>query len=999
MIFSEFFFIIICIFTMFDKLKSLFDPSKKALNKMLPIIELIDGFEAEHEVKSFEEIKNRMNEIRKELSQLADEIPAKYKSSLKAAGKDSDYVKKEEALKAKLLEYLPEVYSSVREVLKRDTNKRHYKVQMQAATILAQGYKLTELKTGEGKTLVFQLPAALYGLTGRGSHVVTVNDYLAKRDGEYAGHIMSKLGITVGVITPQQSYKFISNEEVKNYKNEEDAKQADKQNISNPGDCEGINLLACSKKETYACDIVYGTNNEFGFDYLRDNMVASLDKIVQKELYFCIVDEADSVLIDEARTPLIISAAAEESNELYLRFARIVPKLKVEIDYTVDEKARSVMLTDEGAEKMEKLLGVKNIWQDYKLAHHLENALKAMELYKNDTHYIVKNGEVLIVDDFTGRVLAGRRYSEGLHQAIEAKEGVAIKRESKTLGTITFQNFFRLYKILSGGSGTIMTEAEEFYKIYNLESIEGPTNRPVIRKDHHDRVFKNKEAKFNAVVKEVIEINKTGQPVLVGTSSIDDSEYVSKKLEKRGVEHEVLNAKQHDREAQIVANAGKKGAITVATNMAGRGTDIKLGGKHSSKEEYNEIIKLGGLAIIGTQRHESRRIDNQLRGRSGRQGDPGMSRFYVALDDDIMRIQGGEMVQKVMEMTNLPEDVPIESGIVGKSIETAQKRMEGMHFDSRKTVVEYDDVVNQQREIFYSRRRRNLEEIETVEKLVKKNPKDVNLEILKPVADILWEKLEPEISHIVNLHFIGDRNDDIDREKIVEDYLDLANDNLIVNAAKDLLPTKDSAKEQLSNLIEDKKPEEIVEILLNVTRKIFDSKIIEFGNDITVVAKMLLFRTMDELWTEHLDAMKALRDGIGLRGFAQQDPLVEYKNEGFGIFDRFISSIDSQVARRILKVKKVVGPLYAEEQQVKTNEDAVKDVSTGTREMITSAIKQPSTQQPLKTEPQKTIVKDSNIGRNDKVTVRYSDGTIKEDTKYKKVEADIKTGLCTIIKR
>lgn len=963
--------------------KNLFDPSLKALKGIEPTIAQIDEFEQAHESLSVEDIKQRISVIRNEIKRLSDEIPNEFKTSLKAKGKDAEYVRKEEALKSKLLEYLPEVYSLVREILKRESGIRHYKVQMQAATILAQGYKLTELKTGEGKTLVFQLPAALYGLTGRGSHVVTVNDYLARRDGEYAGHVLSKLGLTVGVITPQESYRFISNDEVEIYKGEESGKIAKKQKIANPGDCEGINLLSCTKKESYACDIVYGTNNEFGFDYLRDNMAMSIEDIVQKELYFCIVDEADSILIDEARTPLIISAPAEESNDLYVKFARLVPRLSKETDYTVDEKAHSVTLTDIGAEKMEKLLGVTNIWQDYKLAHHLENALKAMELYKKDTHYIVVNGEVMIVDDFTGRVLEGRRYSEGLHQAIEAKEGVQIKRESKTLGTITFQNFFRLYKILSGGSGTVLTEAEEFYKIYNLESIEIPPNRPVNRTDYLDRVFKNREAKFNAVVEEVIEIHKKGQPVLVGTSSIDDSEFVSKKLERRGITHEVLNAKQHEKEAHIVANAGKKGAVTVATNMAGRGTDIKLGGKMATDVEFGEIIELGGLAIIGTQRHESRRIDNQLRGRSGRQGEPGMSRFYVALDDDIMRIQGGEMVQRVMEMTNLPEDVPIEAAMIGRSIETAQKRMEGMHFDSRKTVVEYDDVVNQQREIFYSRRRRILDHIDN---------KENSAELVK----YFWEKLISEVKFIIDSHFVPDREDSIDRDKLAEDFLDLAVDSFFGQTSPDLFESSNDVRTKLKELVANKKSNEIEELLIKIAKNAFDAKINEFGDDISSVAKMIVLRTMDDLWTDHLDAMKALRDGIGLRGFAQHDPLVEYKNEGFEMFDHFIASIDKQVARRILKVRKIVGPLMVEDRQMNTNESEIEQKATPTTKRINDAINNQSN--PIRTEGQKTVQVDNTIGRNDKVTVIYNDGS-KVEAKYKKVENDIKSGKCKIVKK
>lgn len=983
-------------------IKKLFDPSRKTIKTVKPIIEKINALEPEFEKKSDDEIRELIKNFRSKLKPLIDDIPEIYKSSLKAPGKDKDYVAKEENIHKILLSYLPEMFAATRESLKRKVGYRQFDVQMIAAAILAQGYKLTENKTGEGKTLIFQLTAALYGLTGRGSHVVTVNDYLARRDGEYAGHILNMMGLTVGVITPESAYRFIPDEDVVKYKGDDLKESIEKQQIKNPGDCEGLNLLQCTKREAYSCDIVYGTNNEFGFDYLRDNMVMSTEDIVQRELYFCIVDEADSILIDEARTPLIISSPAEQSNELYVKFANLIPKLKKDEDYTVDEKAHSVFLTDEGAVKMEKLLGVKNIWQDYRLAHHLENALKAYELYKLDIHYLVRNGEVHIVDQFTGRVLEGRRYSEGLHQAIEAKEGVEIKRESKTLGTITFQNFFRLYKILSGGSGTVMTEAEEFYKIYNLESVEVPTNKPVNRIDYNDRVYKNREAKFNAVANEVVELNKKGQPVLVGTTSIEDSEYLSKLLENIGVEHQVLNAKYHERESKIVANAGKKGAVTVATNMAGRGTDIKLGGKHATDEEFEEVINIGGLAVIGTQRHESRRIDNQLRGRSGRQGEPGFTRFYVGLDDEIMRIQGGEIVQRIMEMTNLPDDIPIEAGIVGKTIETAQKRMEGMHFDSRKSVVEYDDVVNQQREIFYSRRRRILEEIESADKQMEEGKSiDVNNSEL---AKQFKERLDLEVALLTSKHFIDDRKDEIDRVKVIDDFMDLAPDQQIDNAVKDLgMNVKgNSIKEHLLSLVEVKQQQEIVEILTKVSDKLLNDKLEEFGKEVTLVAKVLFLRTMDQLWTDHLDAMKALRDGIGLRQFAQQDPLVEYKNEGFEIFDNFIATIDTEIARRVLKLQKVVRTAPEPVEQMQTNEDQVKDVNSGTREMMSSVRKvlnKTQNEGPIRTEPQKTITKSMDIGRNDKVDVRYSDGREEKNVKFKKVENDVKYGKATITKR
>jgi preprotein translocase subunit SecA len=919
---------------MLNFVKKLFDPSKKAIAAAYPTVHKINALEKEYEKKSIDEIKQLIADIKTELKPLVDAIDSKYKNSLKVTGKHPKYVSQELKVKEKLLSRLPEVYAAIREVTKRNAGIRHFDVQLLASSILALGYKLTELKTGEGKTLVFQMPAALYGLTGRGSHVITVNDYLAKRDGEYAGHILSQLGITVGVVTSEGAFKFIPNEEVKNYKDEEKGKIAVEQKVTNPGDCEGLNLLECDKTEAYGCEVVYGTNTEFGFDYLRDNMTNSIKAINQTELYFCIVDEADSILIDEARTPLIISAPAEQSNDLYNQFAKLVPRLVKEKDFTVDEKAHHVALTDNGAEKMQKLLGVPNIWQDFRLAHHLDNALKAQYLYNKDKHYLVRDGQVYIVDEFTGRILDGRRYSEGLHQAIEAKEAVEIKRESKTLATITYQNFFRLYKILAGGSGTLMTETEEFYKIYNLECIEIPTNRDMSRMDMMEKVYRDMNAKFNAVVEEVIEIHKSGRPILIGTSSIEDSEEVSRRLEAKGIEHEVLNAKQHEREAKIVANAGKKGAITVATNMAGRGTDIKLGGKDATKEEREEIVKLGGLYIIGTQRHESRRIDNQLRGRSGRQGEPGTSQFFVSLDDEIMRIQGGDAVKRLMTLTNIPDDMPLQAGLIGRSIENAQKRMEGMHFDTRKTVVEYDDVVNQQREIFYSRRRRLLEEIE---KAI--DPENTTKE--KQIGSLqnqLKEKLNNEIKKIIDIHFMDSRDDFIDVQKLISDFVNLANDELInkhtVEIYQDNVSLNYPVSENLLKLLDKKPKQEIEHILTKIIDKAFEGKMSEFGEDIPTVSKFLVLKTMDELWTDHLDYMKDLRDGIGLRGYAQQDPLVEYKNEAFDIFDKFINNIDSEIAKRVLKVQKVVVPRREILQQTTDTENN----NSGNLQKILSAV-------------------------------------------------------------
>ncbi len=914
--------------TMINKLFSkLFDSNEKQIKAAQPTVDKINALEKELEKKKLEDFQKRIEKMREELDELVAKVPEEDKQSVRTPEKGKDFPKYEIAIQDKLQEFLPEVFAMIREVTKRKMRKgdkfiRQFDVQLLAATILSQGQKLTELKTGEGKTLVFQMPAALYSLVGRGSHVMTVNDYLARRDGEYAGHILSDLGITVGIITPEKSYKYIKDEDVKALKGEEAWNERKNIHVMNPGEGKGLNLIEVSKKEAYECDIVYGTNNEFGFDYLRDNMSTTRANMAQGELYFCIVDEADSILIDEARTPLIISAPAEDSNDLYKEFARVVTQLEAERDYTVDEKAHSAAITDEGAEKVEKILGVSNLWEDYRFAHHLDNALKAMALYKRDDEYLVRDGEILIVDEFTGRVLAGRRYSEGLHQAIEAKEGVEIKKESKTLATITFQNFFRLYKILSGGSGTIMTEAEEFYKIYHLDSVIIPTNRQVIRDDQGDRVYKNQEAKFTAIAEEIIERNKKGQPVLIGTTSIEKSEYLSGLLDKRGIEHEVLNAKYHEREAQIVANAGKKGAVTVATNMAGRGTDIKLGGADANDKEVKEVIDLGGLHIIGSERHEARRIDNQLRGRSGRQGEPGSTRFYVGLDDEIMRIQGGGIVQKLMEMTKIPDDMPIEAGLIGRSIENAQKRMEGAHFDMRKQVVDYDDVANKQREIFYKKRRNILV---LTEKLAAELAKDKLSDKGKDLKDQLVEKVKnlvfDEIDNVVNSHFFSDRNDSIDKKKLAQDFLDIAPDDLLKTNVEEL-------EKEISSLKED----EIADKLKDKAEKAIDKKVEDFGKDFPQVVKTYYLQAMDEGWTEHLDSITDLRHGIGLRGYAQRDPLVEFKNEAFHLFDKFMRHIDGNFSRIILKVRRVVQS-DTQPVEIKTNANEVTDVLTGDREM------------------------------------------------------------------
>jgi preprotein translocase subunit SecA len=905
---------------MFGFIKQLFDPNKTAIKQVQPVVDKILALEKDAKELKIEQMKEQADKYREELQELISQLPDEAFDNIRT---QKQLHSLEKQINDKLQDMLPTIFSYLREINRRKFNKPHFPVQLMASVILAQGNKLTELKTGEGKTQVFHLPAALYGLTGRGSHVVTVNDYLARRDGEYAGHALADLGISVGIITPQASYKFVNDADLLKVKGQEAVTEREKINVASLSDMHGINLVECPKREAYEQDVVYGTNNEFGFDYLRDNMVYRNEDRVQRELYYCIVDEADSILIDEARTPLIISAPAEESNELYSKFAQIAAKLNAEKHYVLDEKAHSATLTEDGIAYVEQLLGVKNLWEDYQLAHHLDNALKALTLYKNNEEYIVKNGEVLIVDEFTGRILPGRRYSEGLHQAIEAKEGVPIKKESKTLATITFQNYFRIYKVLSGGSGTIMTEAEEFSKIYRLDSYVIPTNRPNIRIDHSDKIYKSKLAKFNAVGDEIINIHASGQPVLVGTTTIEDSEFLSSLLDKKGIAHEVLNAKFHEREAAIVAKAGQLGSVTVATNMAGRGTDIPLGDK---------VKELGGLYIIGTQRHEARRVDNQLRGRSGRQGDPGATQFFVALDDEIMRIQGGDMVKRFMEMTKIPDDIPIQSPLVSRAIESAQKKMEGYHFDIRKRVVDYDDVVNQQREIFYLRRLG----------IVKLNNNEEDNELIK---NNIRDYLSQDIMQITSNHY-GTK------------ALSHEEKTTLINAFGNLFLEEDGKSiKKITKIVNINEIEEIEKQIIDLGNVLLDEKFNELKSNITDLYKYTTLQIMDELWTEHLDLMTDLREGIGLRGYAQRDPLVEYKNEAFDLFEKFIARINSQTLMRFLRIRAIKAP--SPQITTTTNAEQISDLLIGSREI--GADQPKGSSKPTKN----TKSKYDKVGRND----------------------------------
>ncbi|MEE9491159.1 MAG: preprotein translocase subunit SecA, partial [Dehalococcoidia bacterium] len=652
---------------MFKRLTSIIgDSNEKELKRLQPAVDKINALEPDFEKLSDDELRAKA---------------AEFKSRL-AKGESQDAL-------------LPEVFAAVREAARRKIGERHFDVQLMGGIVLHQG-KIAEMKTGEGKTLVATLPVTLNSLAGKSVHVVTVNDYLAKRDTQWMGPIYHALGVTVACIQHEAAFLFDPG-----YESEDPRLQ---------------HLRPITRRQAYEADVTFGTNNEFGFDYLRDNMVVDLSQRVQRELNYAIVDEVDNILIDEARTPLIISGAAEEATQNYNTFAKLAPRLRQEEDYVIEARTRAVTLTESGVAKMERSLNLTNLYDpaNYGLTHYLDNALRAHVLYKRDRDYVVKDGEVVIVDEFTGRLMFGRRYSEGLHQAIEAKEGVKIQRESITMATITFQNYFRMYEKLAGMTGTAATEAEELDKIYKLDVVVVPTNRPLVRDEYRDQIYKNEEAKFRAVVREIEQLHSEGRPVLVGTVSIERSEHLSQLLQKKGIPHEVLNAKQHEKEAGIVAQAGRVGGVTIATNMAGRGVDIILGGKPEGRpsddweDEHNKVVELGGLHVVGTERHEARRIDNQLRGRAGRQGDPGSSRFYVSLEDDLMRRFGGDRVKGIMEWAGFDEDTPLEHGLVSKVIENSQVKVEAYHFDIRKHLVEYDDVVNKHREVIYEEREKIL---------------------------------------------------------------------------------------------------------------------------------------------------------------------------------------------------------------------------------------------------------------------------------------------------
>ncbi|MBI4023124.1 preprotein translocase subunit SecA [Candidatus Berkelbacteria bacterium] len=765
------------------------------------------------ELKKLDSIVVAINALEPELEQLDDrEIRSRWEQT-----REMVQASPEEARAAQLDEHLPLAFACVREMSKRTLGLRHFDVQLLGGIVLHRG-TIAEMRTGEGKTLVATLPLALNALVGAGAHLVTPNDYLAKTGVQWMGPVYHGLGLSVAAIGQQgQSWRFVPTSE----------QTEEQQALTHP---DWPTLVPITRNDAYAADITYGTNNEFGFDYLRDHMVLEPRQLVQRGLAYAIVDEVDSILIDEARTPLIISAPAEESGDLYAKFATFVHQLVAEQDYQVNEKERFVSLTDEGIQKMERSLGVENIYDErtVQYVHHLEEALKAKALFQRDKDYVVKDGEVIIVDEFTGRLMPGRRYSEGLHQAIEAKEGVEVRQESRTLATITFQNLFRMYGKLSGMTGTAETEAEEFAKIYHLDVLAIPTHRDVVREDRSDLIYKTEAAKFAAIVGEVKRLREAGRPVLVGTASIEKSERLSKLLKQAGIDHDVLNAKQHEREAKIIESAGEPGRVTVATNMAGRGVDILLGGRKPGEAAspadlraweacHQAVLEAGGLAVVGSERHESRRIDNQLRGRAGRQGDPGSSQFYVSMEDDLMRIFGGERMRQLMDRLGLPDDEAIQHRLVANSIEQAQKRVEGHNFDIRKHLVEYDDVMNQHREVIYRKR----------QKIVG----------MDPVKEA-W--LHEEIEELLHEDELGQ----------------------------------------------------------------FQAKVQQVGAEtFRKLERLVYLRTIDSRWMEHLGTMQHLREGIGLKGYAQKDPLVEYKDAAFGLFERLKDDIENQIVEMLLKLE------------------------------------------------------------------------------------------------
>jgi preprotein translocase subunit SecA len=841
------------------------------------LLNLIFGSKNDREIKALMPIVARINSLEPGVTPLSDHA---------LADKTQDFKKRLDAGET-LDDILPEAFAVCREMSRRKLNMRHFDVQLIGGMILHKG-RISEMKTGEGKTLVATLPLYLNALEGKGVHLVTVNDYLAKRDAQWMGVLYHALGLSVGIIQHDASFLFDPTYEASDKRLQ--------------------HLRPCTRPEAYRADITYGTNNEYGFDYLRDNLIVSdLSQCVQRELNFAIVDEVDSILIDEARTPLIISGPTDQTTDLYYRINAIIPQLKLERDYTIEEKTKTASLTEDGNVRVEKLLGVDNMYDpaNMDLVHHVVKALQAYALYKRDVDYVVKDGEVIIVDEFTGRLMPGRRWSDGLHQAVEAKEGVKIANENQTLASVTFQNYFRMYKKLGGMTGTADTEAAEFAKIYNLDVNVVPTNRKMIRLDYADVVYRTEKEKFSAIVEEIKECHERGQPVLVGTISIEKSERLAGLLSRNGVKHNVLNAKQHEREAEIVAQAGRKGAVTIATNMAGRGTDILLGGnpdfmfkqvlyreenmpddrklavyeeiKADCEKDKQEVINFGGLHILGTERHESRRIDNQLRGRSGRQGDPGTSRFYLSLEDDLMRIFASERVSQLMLKLGMEEGVPIEHGMVTRAIANAQKKVEAHNFEIRKQLLEYDDVMNKQREVIYQHRRAVLG--------------GTNLK------DDIYDMMAGVVDSALNVYCPAEQYPE---EWDVKGLTEMMQGQF----GLDITQGKNDGGEALRDLGRDA----LVEDLKKYVREAYERKEQELGSDLMrFLEKTFMLQVIDHHWKDHLLGMDHLRDGIGLRGYGQKDPLIEYKREGYDLFAAMMERIKSDTLERLFLVQAAKG--------------------------------------------------------------------------------------------
>ncbi len=823
------------------------DPNEKYLKNLQPLIEKINSFESEFEKLSEKELKEKTVEFKARLEQ-----------------------------ERTLDDLLPEAFALIREAAKRTLSQRHFDVQLIGGIVLHQG-KIAEMKTGEGKTLAATLPVYLNALKGKGVHIVTVNDYLARRDTVWMGQIYHLLGLSVGCLNHEQSFLYDPS-----YKTPDEEKDKMRDELGSFKVVEDF-LKPCTRKEAYLADVTYGTNNEFGFDYLRNNMVYDMADISQKEHNFAIIDEVDSILIDEARTPLIISAPTNDPTEKYYHFAKLVNRLKENEDYNIDEKMKTATFTETGQNNIVEKLGF-DPWEenDITTTHQLEAALKARALFQKDKDYVVKDRKVVIVDEFTGRLMPGRRWSGGLHQAVEAKENeigghpeIEVRQESSTLATITFQNYFRLYTKLAGMTGTAVTSAEELDKVYGLDVIVVPTNKPLQRSNLKDRIYKTEKGKFTDIVREIKKINQKKQPVLVGTKSVGKNEYLGKLLEREGITHQILNAKNHQREGEIIAQAGQLGAVTIATNMAGRGVDIILGGNPVNSEEQKKVIELGGLHVIGTERHDARRIDNQLRGRSGRQGDPGSSQFFVSLEDELMRAFGGDRIKSLMGILKIPEDEPIEANLVSGAIESAQSKIEGFNFDVRKHILEYDDVMNKQRKVIYKKRRDILQESNLKERILK--------------------IIEEEIKKIVDFHCGGNYPKEWDIEEVFE-------------TIKTIFPVKDEIHTKLIEIVSNEefpvpsKKEEIVNYLIDLGKKVYGIKEQETGQEqMRKLEKIVSLRTLDLLWVDYLTNLDHLKDSVRLRAYGGQDPLVEYKNEGRKMFQRLLSMIDTNIVHTIFK--------------------------------------------------------------------------------------------------